>query len=227
MLEDFQGLFVPALSGGQIVSNLFVAFVCGITVSYCYRWSHKGTTFSASYVRSLVTLAMITAVVMMVIGNNLARAFGLVGAMSIIRFRTALKDTQDIVFVFFALAVGLAAGVGYRMLALGSTLLVGLTLFSLSRGNFGSIHRRDYVLQFTYTVVDEGEGRPGYLDVLNRNCKRHRLINIKTRNGGEALELAFYVDLKRASDDVTLTRQLGKTDGVENVSLYADEDPDV
>ena len=77
---------------------------------------------------SLVTLAMITAVVIMAIGNNLARAFGLVGAMSIIRFRTAVKDTQDLVFIFLALAMGSAAGVGFHRLAVVATLVVGATL---------------------------------------------------------------------------------------------------
>jgi hypothetical protein len=226
MFSDLQGIFVPSLDPSQIVGNLAVAFLCGISVSYFYRWTHRGATYSASFVRSLVTLAMITAIVMMVIGNNLARAFGLVGAMSIIRFRTALKDTQDIVYVFFALSVGLAAGVGYRMLAAASTVFVGLTLFSLAKGNFGSIDRREFVLQFTYRPGD-GEETASYLPVLKDFCKRHRMVNMKSRMGGDLLDLVFYIDLRRGKENVAFTRSLSRVPGVDGVNLYYDEEPDV
>ena len=87
---------------------------------------------------------MITAIVLMVIGNNLARAFGLVGAMSIIRFRTAVKDTQDIVFIFFSLAVGMAAGVGYHLIAICGTVFVSLTMLVLTQFSHGSTTQREY-----------------------------------------------------------------------------------
>jgi len=100
------------VTGFEIITNITVALVCGLFISWLYRHTYKGPGYSITFVNSMVFLAMITAVVILVIGNNLARAFGLVGAMSIIRFRTAVKETQDIVYIFFALSVGMAAGVG-------------------------------------------------------------------------------------------------------------------
>ncbi|MEJ2051098.1 MAG: DUF4956 domain-containing protein, partial [Calditrichota bacterium] len=108
MFQNFQNIFTFSLSAGQVIINISVALLCGFIISLFYKWTYRGPNYSSNYVNSIIVLAMITAVVIMVIGNNLARAFGLVGAMSIIRFRTAVKDTQDIVFIFFALAVGLA-----------------------------------------------------------------------------------------------------------------------
>lgn len=226
MFSDIQDLTVLSLDAGQIVANLFVALVCGLIITYFYRWTHKGATYQVSFVRSLILLAMITAVVMMVIGNNLARAFGLVGAMSIIRFRTALKDTQDIVFVFFALTVGLAAGVGYRQLALLSTIVIGVTILVLARTNFASINRRDLVLHFSYRS-DGTDGPPAYEAVLNKYSKRYKLLSSKLRGPTDATELVYEVDLKGKVDSPILTRALAGADGVENVNVFTDEDPDV
>ena len=109
-----------------LFGNLATAFACGLLMSWLYRHTYRGTAYSMTFDRSLVTLTIITAIVIAVIGNNLARAFGLVGAMSIVRFRTAVKDAQDLVFIFFSLAVGLASGVGLHILAIGGTLFVGV-----------------------------------------------------------------------------------------------------
>jgi uncharacterized membrane protein YhiD involved in acid resistance len=98
----------------------------------------------------IIVLALITSVVIMVIGNNLARAFGLVGAMSIIRFRTAIKETQDIIFIFFALAIGMASGVGLHALALASTIFIGLILFVLTKTSAASPSKKDFLLQFSF-----------------------------------------------------------------------------
>ncbi len=226
MFTDIQDLTVLSLDAGQIVANLMVSFLCGLIITYFYRWTHKGATYQVSFVRSLILLAMITAVVMMVIGNNLARAFGLVGAMSIIRFRTALKDTQDIVFVFFSLSIGLAAGVGYRQLALLSTIVIGLTILLLARTNFASINRRDLVLHFTYRSTD-ADGAPAYEAILDSYTKRHKLLSSKVRNRDKATELVYEVDLKSKVQTPILTRALAGAEGVENVNAFTDEDPDV
>ena len=225
MFTDIQDLTVLSLDAGQIVANLMVSFLCGLIITYFYRWTHKGATYQVSFVRSLILLAMITAVVMMVIGNNLARAFGLVGAMSIIRFRTALKDTQDIVFVFFSLTIGLAAGVGYRQLALLSTIVIGLTILLLARTNFASINRRDLVLHFTYQSTDGGA--PAYEAIFDKYTKRHKLLSSKVRNRDKATELVYEVDLKSKVQTPILTRALAGAEGVENVNAFTDEDPDV
>ncbi|MFW5973699.1 MAG: DUF4956 domain-containing protein [Bacteroidota bacterium] len=226
MLNDLQALSILSLDASQIVGNLAVSLLCGIVISYFYRWSHAGTTYQVSFVRSLIVLAMITSIVMMVIGNNLARAFGLVGAMSIIRFRTALKDAQDIVFVFFALAIGLAAGVGYRMLAVVSTFFVGGTLVILTQSKFGTLSRRDFVLQLTYRSAD-GDGSQAHESVLDRLSKRYRLINVKTREGGTRFDFVYEVDLKRRVESVELSKSLSSLPGVEQVNLYSDEEPDL
>src|SRR5882672_2363406 len=115
----------------EFAANLMIALGCGIVIALVYRFTYRGASYSATFVNALVLLALITSVVILVIGNNLARAFGLVGAMSIIRFRTAVRDVQDIVFIFFSLTVGMAAGVGLNSVAIGGTIFVSVIIILL------------------------------------------------------------------------------------------------
>lgn len=219
-LQDCQNLFASGI--GSIVGDMAVALACGLLISLLYRWTYRGPTYSAAFVSSLAPLAAITALVIMVIGNNLARAFGLVGALSIIRFRTAIKDTQDIVFIFFALAVGMAAGVGLHLSAIVGTLFIGLALFAISRINFGPPRRREFLLRFTFSPSDESE--PPYTPVLARLCRRQQLVNVRSIENGHRLELSFYIHLKDRGQSEQLVRELGRIPGVSHVNLFFDEE---
>jgi len=224
-MTGLQG-FLSEIYIGPILGSLGVAFSCGFLISLLYRWSYKGPGYSVTFVHALVALSMITAVVIMVIGNSLARAFGLVGAMSIIRFRTAIKDTQDIVFIFFALAVGMAAGVGMAVMALVSTLLIGAAILLLARTNYASPHRREYVLQLALSEnTSSPETEPPYLPVFERYCKQCRLINVRSLGNGDALELSFYVHLKDRESGGAFIRELGRIPSVRQVNLFYDEEP--
>src|SRR5210317_2112802 len=138
MLEGFSNNVLNTIQVESFIGNLIVALLCGFMISLVYRIIYRGPHYSTSFVQAMVILSMITSLVIMVIGNNLARAFGLVGAMSIIRFRTAVKDTQDIIFIFFALAAGMAAGVGLKGLAFLGTILISLILLSLNKFKYAA-----------------------------------------------------------------------------------------
>lgn len=146
MFPDLQQLDLFPLSIAEILANFFVALICGIFISWVYRKTYKGPGYSPSFVSSMILLTLITTMVIMIIGNNLARAFGLVGAMSIIRFRTAVKDTIDIVFIFFALGVGLAAGSGALAIAFIGTVMIGTIILLLARVPMFGTQRREYLL---------------------------------------------------------------------------------
>lgn len=221
MLQDFQDITLRRTDPGELIASLLVAFLCGLVISLVYRWTYRGASYSASFVRSMIFLAMITAIVMIVIGNNLARAFGLVGAMSIIRFRTAVKDPQDIVFIFFALAVGLAAGVGLYMVAVVGTVAISLVIVATTKGRYAELHRQAFLLQVAYDAPDAG-GEASYVPVLDRYCKRHHLINVRAVGAGDELDLTFFVDLRRLDDREALARELRALPHVRHVNLYYD-----
>lgn len=221
MTQDFQTAFSLSISLPQALFNLGVAFVVGLLVSLFYRWTYRGTDYSSTFVISLIAMAMITAIVIMVIGNNLARAFGLVGAMSIIRFRTAIKNTQDIVFIFFSLAVGMAAGVGLHTVSVAGTLLVGGILLILFKSNYAVQYKNNFLLQL---VVSEATEEGAYLPVLGRFCRDHRLVNTRASGDLSRMEISYYVQLKKPAEGKSFIQSLKRLDGVDQVNLYFDEE---
>lgn len=122
-----------ALTVEQIFFHIIAAAMLAtiIYLSYCY--THSGTSYSKKFNVSLVTLTILTATVMTVIGNNVALSLGMVGALSIVRFRTAIKDSRDTTYIFWAIVVGICCGVGdYTVASIGSAMIF-ITLFFFGR----------------------------------------------------------------------------------------------
>ena len=103
-----------------------------------YRWTHRSIGYSPAYTQTLVLVSMVTALIMIVIGSNIARAFSLVGALSIIRFRNAIKETRDVGFIFFAMAAAMAAGTRFYTLAISATALISLFVILVDYFGFGA-----------------------------------------------------------------------------------------
>ena len=132
----------------QIILNLVLAFFLGLLISWVYKKTHKGLSYSQSFMITNIFVTVIVSMVIMIIGNNLARAFALVGALSIIRFRTVVKDTKDTAYIFWSLASGMATGTGSYFLAISGNLIITIIAFVLHKSNFGSIIKSEFILQF-------------------------------------------------------------------------------
>ena len=223
MINEFQSVFDSSVSFTDVIVNLIVALICGVIVAVFYKISYRGPGYTSSFLNSLIILTLITSIVIMVIGNNLARAFGLVGAMSIIRFRTAVKEPFDIIYIFFALAIGMAAGVGLFSIALGGTLFIGMVLFFLSKTNFISSSKQEYLLQFYFAGNNNGNDAP-YISSIQRYCKDFRLINIKSLGNGDGLELSYYIKLKDVKRNTEFIKELRSVNGLNHVNLFFDEE---
>lgn len=222
MLNDFNNILNVHITAQDVVLNLLVALIAGIIISIFYRKSYNGPGYQASFVNSLIILVIITAIVIMVIGNNLARAFGLVGAMSIIRFRTAVKETQDIIYIFFSLAIGMAVGVGLYSLALFGTIFIGTITFVLSKSKFSTPIKSDLLLQFT--IDSDTSNNIDYQKLIDKYCRKSKLINAKAVGTESLLELSYYVGFKNKQHSTEFVQNLRKIDGIENVNLFYDEE---
>jgi len=220
MQTGFETIFMVSVEPGQVIANLLTALICGLIISLSYRSTSDSLNYSPTFVRANVVLAMITALVIMVIGNNLARAFGLVGAMSIIRFRTAVKDIQDIVYIFFALAAGMAAGVGLKGIALLGTILISLILFSLHRLRYANPSKHQFLVQFR-CVLPEGDAP--YNSVFQRWCKKVKMVNMQAAGAGDLFEMSFYIELKDRGRRNELMRELNNVSAISNVRFYFDD----
>lgn len=223
MVTDFENIFNLSLTVGTVIENLLVALTCSIIIAVFYRITYRGPGFSVSFIHSLVILSLITSIVIMVIGNNLARAFGLVGAMSIIRFRTPVKETMDIVYIFFALSIGMATGVGLHFVAFWGSLFVGTVLLLLTTTNFLSARKGKNLLQFNF-FTEQTNDYPPYLPIIKKFCKRYYLLNIKSIGLENDIELSYYVDLIDIEQKGLFISEMRGVTGISKVSLYTTDE---
>ena len=223
MVNEFADIFTLSISLRDVVFNLIVALLCGTVISLLYRYTYKGLNYSSSFAVSMIMLTMITSIVIMVIGNNLARAFGMVGAMSIIRFRTAVKDAIDIMFIFFALTIGLAAGVKMYAVAIFGTLFISLIFMIISRFNFGLSRKREYLLQILSQSDNISDSKVD--ETIRKFCRRFKLINVKALGepGNEIMEFSYHVFLKDDDFGSRMIKELKKQNDIKNVNLFFDE----
>ncbi|MEY3051948.1 MAG: hypothetical protein RLY31_1733 [Bacteroidota bacterium] len=218
MFEQFQDydLFRPSLF--DFAANLSVALCCGMVIALVYRFTYRGTGYARSYLTAIVLLCLITAVVILVIGNNLARAFGLVGAMSVIRFRTAVRDTLDMVYIFFALAIGMAAGVGLNAVAVTGTLFISLVILLLEAVGFSSPSRIRHLLQVSHDGLPTTED--GIRSLLRQYARRRQLVNLRKLEGRETVEVFYQLSMRRPDGQEELVRALRSLPGVTLVNLF-------
>lgn len=200
----------------DMVLRACVAASLGIALAIVYRRTHKGPSYSQSFTQTIVFVALIVALVMMAVKGSLATAFALVGALSIIRFRTVVKDTRDTAFVFAALALGMSAGLGeWWLTAIGTAVVLVLTAL-MHATNFGAIHRADFLLRFTFAQAKDSAA---YLRSLGELAKRTSLLHVEPSGDGRSLRLTYDVALRDGATAEALTAAMGRIDGVSDVVL--------
>jgi uncharacterized membrane protein YhiD involved in acid resistance len=218
-LVDKAAVEAPA-SPGVLLARLVLALLFGGAVALVYRFSHgREKNDGLPLTTTLVLLSVLIAMVSVVIGNSVARAFSLVGALSIVRFRTVVDDTRDTAFVIFSVIVGMAAGAGLYWTAVIGVPVVALASIVLSR--FGNAVPGARPAEYTL-VVRLGLGRdPDALlsPVLGRHLERQRVVAAGTVRQGAALEVTYEVTLKATSSMTALVTELNQIDGVQGIDL--------
>ncbi|MCK5131650.1 MAG: DUF4956 domain-containing protein [Candidatus Sabulitectum sp.] len=210
---------VLGYSPGDLLINLFLALASGLIIGIVYKATHRGLTYSQNFVVTLVLMCITVSAVMMVIGSNLARAFALVGALTIVRFRTVIKDTRDTAFVFFALTEGIASGTGNYLLSAISTAFISAVALILFKTNFGSYMRSEYVIRFRF---DRDSGIEAvYAKLIGEKTSRSALIHIEPSDNGRYLTLSYDITLKRGVTAASLVSAIEKTAGLDRVSLVS------
>ncbi len=206
-----------SLTPVEIFSNLLISVFLGLIVALIYKNTHKSTSYSQSYVLSLVLLTVIATMVIMIIGNSLVRAFGLIGAFTIIRFRTAIKDVRDLTFMFFSLSLGLAAGIGAYFIAAAGLLVVGFLMIALDKFRFGSIFQYEYLLNFTI----KSDAKPSHDQIFKQFLNDNLLLNARPIKGGEQLELSYNIRLKNHNSLTEFTKSLSKLKYISRIELLS------
>lgn len=198
----------------HILLNFLVALTLGVAIYVSYRFSHSSAVYSSRFNVSLLMLTLITTLIMNVIGNNIALSLGMVGALSIIRFRTAVKDPRDTAYIFWCISVGIACGVSYYTLAMIGTAMIFVMM--LIMGTVKSNERYLIIVHSSEAVADEAE-RKVMTDFKGKAMLRVK--NMKADSAEMIFEVTSRMLAKLSNDGVRYGSQLLALDGVKSVDL--------
>lgn len=213
----------PALAPLEVFFRLVIAAALGGVVAWIYRHTRDLTDASPTFPATLVLLAVLIAMVTQVIGDNVARAFSLVGALSIVRFRTVVRDTQDTAFVIFAVVVGMAVGANDPWVAAIGLVVVG-TAAAIMRPKAvapgGARPTDSFTLTLRLATGLELEQVLGGL--LDARIDQRKLRSIRTARQGIAIDVSYTTRLKPGCSPDELVKALNRIDGVQDVELVRD-----
>jgi len=213
---DVLGAVLVPLEPLDMLLRCAVATAIGVALAFVYRRTHKGLSYSQSFTQTIVFVALIVALVMMAVKGSLATAFALVGALSIIRFRTVVKDTRDTAFVFAALALGMSAGLGEWWLTGIGGGVVTVVAVAMFATDFGGLYKSEFVLRFTF---DQARDSAAYLARLGDYAQRSNLLHVEPSGDGRSLRVSYDVVLRKGATAEQLTGAMARVDGVSDVVL--------
>lgn len=206
------------VSPSDIGLRLLAALLLGIAVAWIYRRARGRAAANGSFPGTLVLLALLIAMVTQVIGDNVARAFSLVGALSIVRFRTVVRDTQDTAYVIFAVVVGMAVGsLNFWVAGIGIAI-VGLAAWLLRFTAAAAVETLPaYLLSIRLALGVEREALLG--PTLDAHVHARELMSVETARQGVSLDVLYEAHLRPEASPETLVKALNRLEGVQGVSL--------
>lgn len=220
-----EALLTSGVSEGLTLSKTLMilgsSLTLGLFISLIYIATHKREGFSRSYTITLIMMPAIISIIILLIGSNVARAFSLAGAFSLIRFRSAAADPKDISYVFFTLAVGLACGMGYVGYAALFAVVLCLVMLVIEYLNYA--RPRSASMQLKITVPENMNYQSLFDDILNRYTDSWQLNRVKTTDFGTLFNLAYRIQLKTNCSQKEFLDELRCRNGNLDISLTMSE----
>ncbi len=217
-VQDLSGTF----SVGDIAAVMALSFLLSSLVAWVYRFTHRNVSYSQSYVQTLVLLGMLISLIMLVVGSNIARAFALVGALSVVRFRNAIKETRDVGFIFLVMGVGMATGTRFYTLAIVAAIVISLITVVMFRFNWFANNVQRQVVKVQ--VPPDGNYSENIQDVLIAHTSEFELVSMESIRGGALTELMYSVRLKKGHEPGRLISALGERTGGQRVTVLTGYD---
>ncbi len=221
MNELIENIFktTGTLSTEQIMMNIVMALVLGLVVFASYLYTHAGTIYSTKFNISLVMLTIVTAIVMTVIQNNIALSLGTIGALSIVRFRTAIKDPRDTIYIFWAISMGLCCGISTFTIAIIGAIVI--FLFLLFFGRIKNSDRLLLVIRGNRKI--EGEIESTVFNYFNGKT------NLRVKNTSpETVEFIYEISRKQYNkasvNTLSITDTLYKMKSIDYVNIVCQND---
>jgi uncharacterized membrane protein YhiD involved in acid resistance len=203
----------------DVVLVMVLSFVLSAFIGWIYKITHRGTSYTQSFIFTLVLNGMIVAVVMMIVGSNIARAFSLVGALSIIRFRNAVKETRDVGFIFFTMAIGMAIGTRFYLLGVIAAIVISLIILLMTRFNW---YAREMASQILRIQIPNGAPFDTLFDkAFLKYTNTSELISVDSVHGGMMTDLTYSIGMKKSSQIQEFLTEIRNLNGNNKVTLIA------
>lgn len=213
-----------SLTVQQVIICTLSAIILGFVICMIYVFTHKRTGYSQSYILTIVMLPAIVAIIIMLVGNNMAKAFSLAGAFSLVRFRSTVGDPADISYIFFSLAIGLACGMGYVAFGFIFIIILGAIMILLNQFRFGTSPVTHMSLKIT---IPENLNYQGVFDnILNANTTSWNLRRVKTTEFGSLFELIYDINIRKEIDQKDFIDSIRTLNGNLNVTLILSRNED-
>jgi uncharacterized membrane protein YhiD involved in acid resistance len=208
------------LTPGQVTLSFLLAFSLAFIWATVYRKTHSGVAYTRSFFLTLMMISPIVAMVMMAIGSNVALSLGLVGALSIIRFRTVIKDAKDMTFLFLAIGIGLCCGANAWMVAVIGTVMVSSITIVMSKIGHGKVGSADYILIFRSNQKDPWNAvSPAAQDMISWK----QLRGATDVDSGAEFEYTYNVRLASKTSPERVVGELGKNGAIRQVTMITPE----
>ena len=193
-----------AFSLPDALLTMAVSFVIGLFIALLYRSTYQGVMYTMTYGVTLVARTMLSAMILLVVTSNVVLTLGMVGALSIIRFRTSVKEPMDIMYMFWAVGAGIAVGAGMAGVAIVASIAVALTVLLLTRGRQNGV---PYILVLT---LDGKAAENAAMALVQKNVRRCRIKSKSVTKGGTELT----VDVRLKDDNTNFMQDVSDLDGV-------------
>jgi hypothetical protein len=200
---------------------ILVSYLIAQTVGFAYMITHQGVSYSRSFVVALVAAGLVSTVLMLAIGNNLARGIGIVGTLALIRFRMQLHDPLDMIFMFASFAGGVAAGTGNFATGGIGTAVFLVVVGTLQVTGFGSRHRHDGILRVQLPPEEDAER--ALQSSLKKHCRHFAAVTVREVAQGSESERIYQITLRSPGGEALLVRDVAAVKGAHAVSVAMQE----
>ncbi|MGC9943985.1 MAG: DUF4956 domain-containing protein [Verrucomicrobiota bacterium] len=209
-MDDFLTIYGTTqwLGAEQIIASLLICFVLTSALATIYRWTFQSLSYSRSFVHTMILSSMVVAVIIMTVGNSLARGLGILGSLAIVRFRTPVRDTRDLAFLFACLGIGVACGSAVYGVAVIGTVMIGGAAMLLHWSPFASRRQHEALLRFV--LPPDSPSGEKVKAIMQRTCSAFSLIAMREIHQGALVEHCYQVRLLDPSYQSEIISSLGQ-----------------
>lgn len=220
MMTLFTTIDLTDMTFSKVLIILLISTALGAVVSLLYAFTHRKTVYDHAFNTTLLLLPLIVSVIIMLVSNNIARAFSLAGVFTLVRFRTAISDTRDIAYILMAVGIGLALSLGMITYALLITAFISIVLVAVNLMKF-DVQRKTHA-KLKIIIPENLNYANVFDDVFVKYVESNHLTRVKTTDFGTMFELTYLIKLKVNIDQKAMIDELRVRNGNLSITLTTD-----